>query len=185
LWLWTRWASARLRFDLGAPPTPWAAIGTTRWWHLDRATAELRVLPGCLAERSAQTESVPSALVERWVSFPRVPAVGELRACATSLCESVLSCGSPARRELYLYNMVWCPPTTSWPLGRNTVEYDQVVASRPGGWTGRRLSAELGLRVTPGTARQPGCLAEPSAQSESVPSALTSSEIESGFWPVQ
>jgi hypothetical protein len=27
----------------GALPTPWAAIGTTRWWHLDRAPAEHRL----------------------------------------------------------------------------------------------------------------------------------------------
>jgi hypothetical protein len=43
----------------GAPPTPWTAIVATRWWQLDRAPAE-----------HAQTESAPSALVRRWVSFP-------------------------------------------------------------------------------------------------------------------
>jgi hypothetical protein len=61
----------------GAPPTPWTAIVATRWWWLDRAPAE-----------HAQTESVPSALVHRWVSFPQgqAPAVAELRACAISLC---------------------------------------------------------------------------------------------------
>jgi hypothetical protein len=56
----------------GAPPTSWAAIDATRWWQLDRAPAE-----------HAQTESVPSALVQRWVSFPhspQAPAVAELRA---------------------------------------------------------------------------------------------------------
>jgi hypothetical protein len=45
-----------------------AAIVATRWWHLDRPPAELWVrivLPGCLAESSAQTESIPSALVRR------------------------------------------------------------------------------------------------------------------------
>jgi hypothetical protein len=54
----------------GAPPTPWTAIVATRWWQLDRAPAEY-----------AQTESVPSALVRRWVSFPQgqAPAVAELR----------------------------------------------------------------------------------------------------------
>jgi hypothetical protein len=73
----------------GAPPTSWAAIGTIRWWHLDRAPAELCcILPvnGCLAKPSAQTQSVPSALVRRWVSFPQAPAAAELRACAISLC---------------------------------------------------------------------------------------------------
>jgi hypothetical protein len=49
------------------------------WWQLDRAPAE-----------HAQTESVPSVLVRRWVSFPQgqAPAVAELRAsaCAISLC---------------------------------------------------------------------------------------------------
>jgi hypothetical protein len=61
----------------GAPPTPWTAIAATRWWQLDRAPAE-----------HAQTVSVPSALVRRWVSFPQgqAPAVAELRACAISLC---------------------------------------------------------------------------------------------------
>jgi hypothetical protein len=59
----------------GAPPTPWTAIVATRWWQLDRVPAE-----------HAQTESVPSALVRRWVSFPQgqAPAVAELRACAIS-----------------------------------------------------------------------------------------------------
>jgi hypothetical protein len=54
----------------GAPPTPWTAIVATRWWQLDRAPTE-----------HAQTESVPSALVRRWVSFPQgqAPAVAELR----------------------------------------------------------------------------------------------------------
>jgi hypothetical protein len=61
----------------GAPPTPWTAIVATRWWQLDQAPAE-----------HAQTESVPSALVRRWVSFPQgqAPAVAELRTCAISLC---------------------------------------------------------------------------------------------------
>jgi hypothetical protein len=59
----------------GAPPTPWTAIVATRRWQLDRAPAE-----------HAQTESVPSALVRRWVSFPQgqASAVAELRACAIS-----------------------------------------------------------------------------------------------------
>jgi hypothetical protein len=70
----------------GTPPTSWAAIDATRWWHLDRAPAELWLLPGCLAEPNAQTESVPSALVRRWVSFPQAQAVAELRACVISLC---------------------------------------------------------------------------------------------------
>jgi hypothetical protein len=59
----------------GAPPTSWAAIDATRWWQLDQAPAE-----------HAQTESVPSALVRRWVLLPRAPAVAELRACAISHC---------------------------------------------------------------------------------------------------
>jgi hypothetical protein len=82
--VWARWYCMVWM----VPPynTPCAAIGTTRWWHLDRAPAELRVLPGCQAEPSAQTESVPSALVRRWVSFPRAPGVAELRACAIPLC---------------------------------------------------------------------------------------------------
>jgi hypothetical protein len=60
----------------GAPPTPLDRNLATKWWQ-DRAPAE-----------HAQTESVPSALVRRWVSFPQgqAPAVAELRACAISLC---------------------------------------------------------------------------------------------------
>jgi hypothetical protein len=79
----------------GAPPTPWAAIVAIRWWQLDQAPAE-----------HAQTESVPSALVRRWVSFPQAPAVAELRACAISLCLLELraaGCGPPARRDAALH----------------------------------------------------------------------------------
>jgi hypothetical protein len=88
------------------PPSPWAVIGTTRWWHLDRAPAELWVPPCCL-EPSAQTESVPSTLVRRWASFVRrwasfsqAPAVAELQACAISLC---LSGSPPAQRDTELH----------------------------------------------------------------------------------
>jgi hypothetical protein len=61
----------------GAPPTPWTAIVATGWWQLDRAPAE-----------HAQTESILSALVRRWVSFPQgqAPTVAELRACAIFFC---------------------------------------------------------------------------------------------------
>jgi hypothetical protein len=45
----------------GAPPTPWTAIVATRWWQLDRAPAE-----------HAQTESVPSALVQKQVTYTTV-----------------------------------------------------------------------------------------------------------------
>jgi hypothetical protein len=45
-----------------------------------------------------QTESVPSALVRRWVSFPQAPAVAELRACAISLCLELQPPSSTRRR---------------------------------------------------------------------------------------
>jgi hypothetical protein len=82
----------------GAPPTPWAATVATRWCQLERAPTE-----------HAQTaESVPSALVRRWVSFPQAPAVAELRACAVTELELapflfVLSCSPPARRDAALH----------------------------------------------------------------------------------
>jgi hypothetical protein len=72
----------------GAPPTSWATIDATRWWHLDRAPAE----------QYAQTESVPSALLRRWVSFPQAPAVAEQRACAISLCLELRPPSSARRR---------------------------------------------------------------------------------------
>jgi hypothetical protein len=56
--------------------------------------AELRVLPGCLAEPSAQTESVPSALVRRWVLFSQALAVAKTERGGTSSQLGYRSCKS-------------------------------------------------------------------------------------------
>jgi hypothetical protein len=82
--------------------------GARRRWHLDRAPAELWVLPGCLAEPSAQTESVPSALVWRVeMGFVSTGASGSRAACCVC-CElapflSVLSGSPPAQRDTKLH----------------------------------------------------------------------------------
>jgi hypothetical protein len=92
-----------------APPTPCAEIVAARWWHLEFWTGLQQLShsqqsllptksahrpPGRLAEpsRSAQSQTeapVPSALVQRWVSFPQAPAAAGPRTCVSSLCPSL------------------------------------------------------------------------------------------------
>jgi hypothetical protein len=95
----------------GAPPTPWTAIVATRWWLLDRVPTE-----------HTQTESVPSALVRRWVSFPQghSPAVLS-RAARLAPFLSVLSGSSPAQRDAELHGRPVCVEADQLELAREIV----------------------------------------------------------------
>jgi hypothetical protein len=72
---------------------------------VDRASAELWVLPGCLAEPRAQTESVPSALLVAGseMSFVSTGASGSQAASLRQVSIYVLSGSPPARRDAELH----------------------------------------------------------------------------------
>jgi hypothetical protein len=97
------------------PPTSWAAVFATRRWHLDGAPAELRILPGCLAEPGIQTESAPSALFGDGLRFHRRQREPS---CELAPLLYVLSGSPPAQRDTELHGR---------PVG---VEVDQLELAR-------------------------------------------------------
>jgi hypothetical protein len=101
-------------------PTSWAAIGATRWWHLDRPPAELWVLPGCLAEPSDHTESVPSHVCA--CSEMEFVSTGASGSRAASLRQISVLSGSPtAQLDAELHDRPACVAADQPELAREVV----------------------------------------------------------------
>jgi hypothetical protein len=107
-WYGMVWCPSYPLAGLGGGPQSLRPSGGS--WSLDRAPAEHG------GGQHAPTGSVPSALVQRRVSFPQAPAVAELRDCAISLCHELRSPSSARRRAAR-------PPSA---LSVLTVEADQL-----------------------------------------------------------
>jgi hypothetical protein len=123
-------------------PTPWTAIDATRWWHLDRAPAEVGSTP---------FQTIPAQFLELDVPGPRSLCLYDFTPTFANKCQPGLHFG---RHHLELGHRVKKHDAMrprqldgrasgrldEW-YGARPTSWAAIVATRWCIWTGRRLSS--------------------------------------------